>query len=115
MLIDAPAVLGWHEWRAMDEAGSGRLLLDVLQTLVADGTLLLQPVEPLARLLSGAMNEAALWLATRGAAPEDLAAATAALRRMLESQRTPRRGSSISAGAEAPREGGDHDRRADEV
>jgi AcrR family transcriptional regulator len=87
MLIDAPAVLGWHEWRAMDEAGSGRLLVQVLSALVADGIIAPQPVEPLARLLSGAMNEAALWLATRSADPVDLAATLSALRRMLESQR----------------------------
>ena len=30
MLIDAPAVLGWDEWRSMDEASSGKLLVEVL-------------------------------------------------------------------------------------
>src|SRR5690606_28084048 len=90
MLIDAPAVLGWHEWRAMDEAASGRLLMDVLRVLIADGTFVPQPVEPLARLLSGAMNEAALWLAANSARPDDLAATTTALRRLLSSQLRPR-------------------------
>lgn len=87
MLIDAPAVLGWHTWRAIDEGTSGRLLVEALNTLVADGTVHPQPVEPLARLLSGAMNEAALWLAARSADPADLAATLSALRRLLESQR----------------------------
>jgi AcrR family transcriptional regulator len=87
MLIDAPAVLGWHEWRQMDEAASGRLLVEVLATLIDDGTVHPQPVEPLAHLLSGAMNEAALWLAARSGDPDDLAATVAALRRLLESQR----------------------------
>ena len=94
MLIDAPAVLGWHEWRAMDEAASGRLLMDVLRVLITDGTFVPQPVEPLARLLSGAMNEAALWLAANSARPDDLAATVAALRRLLSSQLRPQ-----SAGA----------------
>ncbi|QSB16539.1 TetR/AcrR family transcriptional regulator [Natronosporangium hydrolyticum] len=87
MLIDAPAVLGWHEWRAMDEAASGRLLVDVLTVLTGDGTLPAQPVPPLARLLSGAMNEAALWLA-QSTGSADLAATTAALRRLLAGLRT---------------------------
>lgn len=86
MLIDAPAVLGWHEWRAIDEASSGRLLVDVLNTLIAGGTIARQPVEPLARLLSGAMNEAAMWLAEEGASA-GLADTTAALRRLLSSLR----------------------------
>lgn len=86
MLVDAPAVLGWHEWRAMDEATSGRLLVEALQNLIEEGTFRPQPVEPLAHLLSGAMNEAALWLAAGAARPADLAAVTAAFRRLLESQ-----------------------------
>jgi hypothetical protein len=86
MLIDGPAVLGWNEWRAIDEATSARHLTAALTALVEDGTIAGQPVEPLARLLSGAMNEAALWLA-RSSAPDDLPAVTAALGRMLESLR----------------------------
>ena len=63
MLIDAPTVLGWREWKEMDEASSERLLTEALVGLMKDGTLVSQPVEPVVRLLSGAMNEAALWLA----------------------------------------------------
>ena len=63
MLIDAPTVLGWREWKEMDEASSERLLTEALVSLMKDGTLVSQPVEPVVRLLSGAMNEAALWLA----------------------------------------------------
>ena len=63
MLIDGPAVLGWDRWRALDEATSGSHLEDVVEALVDDGTFV--PLSPSAatRLLSGAMNEAALWLA----------------------------------------------------
>ncbi|MBN9756434.1 Transcriptional regulator, TetR family [Pseudonocardia sp. Ae406_Ps2] len=63
MLIDGPAVLGWAEWRRLDEQTSARHLAESLQQLVDDGVIAAQPVEPLTRLLSGAMNEAALWLA----------------------------------------------------
>ena len=86
MLVDGPAVLGWSEWRAMDEAGSASHLADALTALVDAGVIAQQPVQPLVRLLSGAMNEAALWLAETGD-PGDLEAVLAALHRMLEALR----------------------------
>ncbi|MFC8529697.1 TetR/AcrR family transcriptional regulator [Nocardia sp. NPDC057227] len=86
LLVDGPAVLGWHEWRALDEANSASHLRDALAPLVADGTLPDQPLEPLVHLLSGAMNEAALWLATEPAA---LADTSAALGRLLAALRGP--------------------------
>ncbi len=86
MLVDGPAVLGWNEWRAMDEAASARHLAEALTTLIEDGVIAAQPVAPLTRLLSGAMNEAALWLA-QSTGPDDLADTWAALSRLLESQR----------------------------
>lgn len=63
MLIDGPAVLGWQVWRAMDSQYSLRSLKQALIGLMADGIVRDQPVDPLAHLLSGAMNEAALWVA----------------------------------------------------
>ncbi|MFG1752806.1 TetR/AcrR family transcriptional regulator [Streptosporangium sandarakinum] len=87
MLIDGPAVLGWNEWRAFDEATSARHLTDALTRLIEAGIIARQPIAPLAHLLSGAMNEAALWLAT-SADPGALADTKAALTRMLESLRT---------------------------
>lgn len=86
MLIDGPAVLGWHEWRAMDEATSARHLGDALTTLIENGVIARQPVTPLIHLLSGAMNEAALWLA-RSTRPEDLSDTKAALSRLLAALR----------------------------
>ncbi|MHC3450907.1 MULTISPECIES: TetR/AcrR family transcriptional regulator [Streptomyces] len=64
MLVDGPAVLGWSEWRTMNETTSGRHLAQVLGDLIDEGVIAAQRVEPLTHLLSGAMNEAALWLAT---------------------------------------------------
>lgn len=86
MLVDGPAVLGWDEWRALDEAASGRHLAEALGALIDDGTIAPQPVVPLTHLLSGAMNEAALWLATT-ADPDDLVATQAALARLLDGLR----------------------------
>ncbi|MGW7411522.1 TetR/AcrR family transcriptional regulator [Streptomyces sp. NPDC054863] len=84
LLVDAPAVLGWEEWRALDEESSGRHLAEALTVLAEAGTIEDQPVEPLARLLSGAMNEAALWIA-RGGDPH---AAEQTLDRLLAGLRT---------------------------
>ncbi|MDP9841795.1 TetR/AcrR family transcriptional regulator [Streptosporangium lutulentum] len=86
MLVDGPAVLGWNEWRALDEAASARHLAEALTALIEEGTIAPQPVAPLTHLLSGAMNEAALWLAG-SANPGDLDDARAALSRMLEALR----------------------------
>jgi AcrR family transcriptional regulator len=86
LLVDAPTVLGWDEWRAMDEDASARHLHDALRSLVDSGIIADQPVEPLARLLSGAMNEAALWLA-RSDDPDALAATERALDRLLSGLR----------------------------
>ncbi|MGI5282956.1 TetR/AcrR family transcriptional regulator [Nonomuraea polychroma] len=86
MLIDGPAVLGWTEWRAIDEKTSAKHLTEALTTLIDNGTLPAQPVAPLTRLLSGAMNEAALWLA-QSSGPDDLADTQTALSRLLDSLR----------------------------
>ena len=87
MLIDGPAVLGWHEWRALDEAASGRHLTGALTALVEAGLIAPQPVAPLAHLLFGAMNEASLWVARSGSR-QDLADAEAALTRLLQALRS---------------------------
>jgi len=87
MLIDAPAVLGWEEWRAMDEAASARHLADALADLVEAGAIAPRPIEPLAHLLSGAMNEAALWLA-RSTGPTDEEDTVRELTGLLDGLRT---------------------------
>jgi AcrR family transcriptional regulator len=85
LLVDAPTVLGWDEWRTLDDESSARHLAEALTALAAAGIIADQPVEPLARLLSGAMNETALWIA-RGGNPQ---AAEQALDRLLAGLRTP--------------------------
>ncbi|MGW5385625.1 TetR/AcrR family transcriptional regulator [Nocardia sp. NPDC003963] len=86
MLIDGPAVLGWQQWRAMDESTSARHLAEALTALAAEGVIPPQPIPPLAHLLSGAMNEAALWLTTTSG-PDALADTLAGLRRILDGLR----------------------------
>ena len=64
LLIDAPSVMGWDRWRALDESTSFSSLTDVMQALESAGQIPPGSAEPSARLLSGAMNEAVLWLAS---------------------------------------------------
>lgn len=81
MLVDAPAVLGWTTWRRSDARHSARLLEEGLESLIG-------PEEDrgaIAALLSGAMNEAAMWIAEGG----DIASAERALSRVLRSLRSP--------------------------
>ncbi|MCB5168357.1 TetR/AcrR family transcriptional regulator [Streptomyces bambusae] len=94
LLLDAPTVLGWDEWRALDEQSSARHLAEALTALTEAGIIADQPVEPLARLLSGGMNETALWIA-RGGDPQ---AAEQALDRLLAGLRaTPAAGRPTAA------------------
>jgi AcrR family transcriptional regulator len=60
LLVDAPAVLGWAQWRELDAQASGRELREAIAAL---GTVPPGLVEAVTGQLSGAMNEAALWLA----------------------------------------------------
>ena len=70
-LLDAPAVLGWAEWREID-AGYGLGLVSFgLQNAMDRGVLAPQPVRPLAHLMMGAMAEASMLIANA----EDPAAA----------------------------------------
>ena len=64
LLVEAPAVLGWDAWRSLDEATSFASLTDVLQQLETSGQIQSGSAPATARLLSGAMNEAALWIAS---------------------------------------------------
>lgn len=59
LLVDGPAVLGWEQWRRLDAAGPEQELRAGLREAGVSPALL----DPLAAVLSGAMNELALWLA----------------------------------------------------
>lgn len=59
LLVDAPSVVGWNEWRQLDAQNSAVHLREVLEAVGVDSNLL----DALTAQLSGAMNEAALWIA----------------------------------------------------
>jgi AcrR family transcriptional regulator len=87
LLIDGPVVLGWQAWRKIDAETSMLGLSTVLRELQGRGELASVPVEALVHLLSGAMNEAALWIAQADDPSAALADARAALTHLLRSLR----------------------------
>jgi AcrR family transcriptional regulator len=87
LLLDAPAALGWAAWRDQDARHSGRLLTDVLTELARTGVIAVESVPACQALLSGAMNEAALWAAAQDDAATGIADAWPTLRRMLAALR----------------------------
>ena len=62
-LLDAPAVLGWEEWREIDARYGLGLVSFALQDAMDRGVLEPRPVRPLAQLLLGTMGEAGLRVA----------------------------------------------------
>ena len=63
VLVDAPSVLGWREWREIDERHGLGLVTAGLQGAMETGEIARQPVKPLAHLLFGAMGEAGMLIA----------------------------------------------------
>ena len=63
-LIDAPSVLGWREWRAVDMRYGLGMATAALTAAMDAGAVSRVPVRPLAHILLAAMGEAGLMIAT---------------------------------------------------
>ena len=63
LLIDAPSVLGWERWRAMEEEHALGLIRLVLQAIAEEGKLRPELVGTLAHVLLASVNEVALLVA----------------------------------------------------
>lgn len=83
-LHDAPAVLGWERWREIGAANGLGLIEASLAASIEAGEMRRLPVKPLAHLLLGALDEAAMLVA-REERPEGRAEVTAVLVALLES------------------------------
>ena len=82
VLLDAPSVLGWERWREIGWRYGMGLTEGTVQAAIDAGRIAPQPARPLANLLLGALDEAALFVARaedRDAARREMAAAIAAL------------------------------------
>lgn len=64
LLVEAPAVLGQEAWERMDRATSFASLTEIMRDLEQSGAIRPGSADANAHLLSGAMNAAALWLAS---------------------------------------------------
>lgn len=62
MMTDAPSVLGWEEWREIDAQYGLGLVKASLENAMETGLIARQPVDPLAHLVVGALDEAAMYI-----------------------------------------------------
>lgn len=90
VLLDAPAVLGFEEWRAIGERHGIGLVAAALERAMEVGAIERQPLPALAHVVVGALDEAALYVARaddQRAARGDM---EAVLGRMIDTMRPPR-------------------------
>jgi AcrR family transcriptional regulator len=96
VLLDAPSVLGWERWREIGWRYGAGLTESVVQAAIDAGLIARQPAKPLAHLLLGALDEAALYVArapepavARDEAGAAIAALLAGLRARTPGRRAP--------------------------
>ncbi|MBA3865367.1 MAG: TetR/AcrR family transcriptional regulator [Solirubrobacterales bacterium] len=87
-LHDAPAVLGWDRWREIAAANGLGLIEASLIAAIEAGEIRPLPVKPMAHLLIGALDEAAMLVA-RSEDPASRAEVTEVLLALLESFAVP--------------------------
>lgn len=63
VLLDGPSVLGWDRWREIAAEHGLGLIEGTLQAAIEAGAISQQPVRPLAHVLMGALDEAAMLVA----------------------------------------------------
>lgn len=83
-LIDGPAVLGWERWREVAERYGFGLVEAEIAAAIEAGEIEPLPVGPLAHLLMGALDEAALLVVRE---PEQADSVAAALQRLIDGLR----------------------------
>lgn len=86
-LTDAPAVLGWSEWRAIDERYGLGLMKAALGGAIDAGVLRPAPLDALSHLMLGALSEAAFVIAEASEPGETREQVEAALLELLEGLR----------------------------
>jgi AcrR family transcriptional regulator len=86
-LTDAPAVLGWAEWREIETRHGLGLIQGVLEQAMGEGVITRQPVDVLAHLVLSAVVEAALLIAHASDHDDARARAEQALRGLLDGLR----------------------------
>lgn len=90
MLTDAPSVLGWDVWRAIETDHGLGLLEAAVQNAMDAGSLQRGSANAVAHVLSGALDEAAMVVARAEDQSEARAEMGQTVRRLLEGLRGPR-------------------------
>lgn len=83
VLLDGPAVLGWERWRQVGLRHGLGLVTALLTEMMEAGAIPEQPVPPLAHVLVGALDEAALYVALAADPGRARAEVGAVLRRVV--------------------------------
>lgn len=89
VLLEGPSVLGWETWRELDMSYGLGMVTAVLDMAMKTGAIRKAPVEPLAHVLLGGLNSAAMLMAS---APDPQAArvdAGKAVRLLVDGLRAP--------------------------
>jgi AcrR family transcriptional regulator len=89
-LIDAPAVLGWQEWREVGRAGIDLVALG-LEGAMEAGAIERQPLIPLSHVIVGALDEGALYVAQAQDVEKARAEAGLVFARLIDSLQPARR------------------------
>jgi AcrR family transcriptional regulator len=84
LLIDAPSVLGWERWRALEEEYALGMTKAALRRVAADGRLPADLADLFAHMLLAAINEIALLIARSGDVEAATAQATSAVEELLD-------------------------------
>lgn len=84
VLLDGPAVLGWERWRELELQYGAGLVEGLVTAAIEAGRLEAQPPQPLAHVLIGALDEAALYVARADDPAQARTDVVAALRRVLD-------------------------------
>lgn len=87
VLTDAPSVLGWTVWRAVDNQIGGRSLRTGIEAAMRAGEIVRVDADALTTFISGALNETALSIAEAENPKRTRSIAVATLRRVLENLR----------------------------
>lgn len=85
LLIDAPSVLGWEQWREVEERHALGLVKAVLESAASEGLVKPEMVDMMAHVLLAAVNEIALLVARSGDTQTAMRKGTDALDEILGS------------------------------
>jgi AcrR family transcriptional regulator len=84
ILIDGPAVLGWEQWRALEERYGLGAIRAQLEQAMANQSIKDTPLDPLAHLLLAVVNESALYVANAADPKQASTQARTTLGRLLD-------------------------------